>query len=88
MKDIINKIIGKTKEKVIEVQKELTASIEPVCKYSEEEYNGYKIIIEPPNEINVLTRVIVTTQHGTHIKEWVLGDKGIKLAKEFIDNGI
>jgi hypothetical protein len=50
------------------------------------EYNGYAITIEPPNEVNSLHRVIVSTLHGTHVTEWIEGESGIDKAKEFIDN--
>jgi hypothetical protein len=59
--------------------------IEPQIVTSEE-YNGYAITIEPPNEVNSLHRVIVSTLHGTHVKEWIEGESGIDKAKEFIDN--
>jgi hypothetical protein len=48
------------------------------------EYKGYIITVEPPNEINSLTRVIVSTLHGTHVTEWI-DDKGLEKAKEYID---
>ena len=50
-----------------------------------QEYNGYKITVEPPNAVNSLHRVIVSMLHGTHVKEWIEGESGIDKAKVYID---
>ena len=77
-----------TNEQVVEEQNIEEIAEEMGQEQTEEVYCGYKIVTEPPNEVNEKMRVIIATMHGTHVKEWIIGEEGIQKAKDYINGAV